>query len=212
MMNSLPTVKPDSSEAKKTAAFAISNGLPKRAAGIWPRMDFDLRGSVRTSLAAKVNDDAEVLIFIIPERTRYGCRRNDRLWPAAQSRLRPVVMAGLLQGAGLGTLDPKFRPEGSAFINLSRLYGSTIGIAVVQVFFYGNTQATHVALAKDLTPYRAGAHVAGSIAKPSLAVLNEMVTRQAAVVAIIGQFKILMIAMLIVSPLAFFLRRPRTIN
>ena len=134
---------------------------------------------------------------------------------------RPVAEAGLLQGAGLGMvvpalakaafgmLDPKFRPEGSALINLSRLYGSTIGIAVVQIFFYGNTQATHVALAKDLTPYRTAAHVAGSIAKPGLAALNGMVTHQAAVVAVIGQFEILMFAMLVVSPLVLFLRKPR---
>jgi DHA2 family multidrug resistance protein len=117
---------------------------------------------------------------------------------------RPVAEAGLLQGAGLGmltpelakaafgTLDPKLRPKGSALINLSRLYGSTIGIAVVQIFFYGNTQAVHVALAKDLTPYRTAAHVAGSIAKPGLAALNGMITHQAAVVAVIGQFEILM--------------------
>jgi DHA2 family multidrug resistance protein len=137
---------------------------------------------------------------------------------------RPVVGTGLLQGAGLGTfipalaraafgtLDPKLRPEASALLNLSRLYGSTIGIAVVQIFFYDNTQAMHVALAKDLTPYRAAAHVAGSIGRPGLAALNDMITHQAAVVAMIGQFKILMFAMLIVSPLVLFLRKPRPAN
>jgi MFS transporter, DHA2 family, multidrug resistance protein len=136
---------------------------------------------------------------------------------------RLVVMATLLQGAGLGTLlpalsraafgtlDPKFRPEGTTLFNLSRVYGSTIGIAVVQLFFYTNTQAMHVALAKNLTPYRAAAHVVGSMAKPSLAALNGMVTQQAAVVAVIDQFKILMLAMLIVSPLVLFLRKPRAV-
>jgi DHA2 family multidrug resistance protein len=137
---------------------------------------------------------------------------------------RPVAGAGLLQGAGLGilipaltkaafgTLDPKLRPEASALLNLSRLYGSTIGIAVVQIFFYDNTQAMHVALAKNLTPYRAAAHVAGSITGPGLAALNDMVTRQAATVAVIDQFEILMFAMLIVSPLVLFLRKPRPAN
>lgn len=136
---------------------------------------------------------------------------------------RPVVEAGFLQGAGLGTmiptltkaafgtLDPKLRPEGGALLNLSRLYGSTIGIAVVQIFFYDNTQAMHLALAKDLTPYRAAAHVAGSISAPALAMLNDMVTRQAAVVAIVDQFKILMVAMLVVGPLVLFLRKPRPV-
>ena len=142
--------------------------------------------------------------------------------PAMDWRL--VVAATLLQGTGLGmllpalskaafgTLDPKFRPEGTALFNLSRVYGSTIGIAVVQIFFYNNTQAMHLALAKNLTPYRAAAHVAGAIAKPGLAALNDMVTQQAAVVAVIDQFKILMFAMLIVSPLVLFLRKPRPAN
>jgi MFS transporter, DHA2 family, multidrug resistance protein len=137
---------------------------------------------------------------------------------------RPVVESGLFQGAGLGmlipalakaafgTLDPKFRPEGSALLNLSRLYGSTIGIAVVQIFFYDNTQAVHLALAKDLAPYRTAAHVAGSITKSDLAALNGMITHQAGVIAVIDQFEILMFAMLIVSPLVFFLRKPRPAN
>jgi MFS transporter, DHA2 family, multidrug resistance protein len=137
---------------------------------------------------------------------------------------RLVVVATLLQGAGLGallpslskaafsTLDPKFRPEGTAFFNLSRVYGSAIGIAIVQLSFYNNTQAMHVALAKDLSPYRSAAHVAGSIGRQGLATLNEMITGQAAVVAVIDQFKILMFVMLIVSPLVLFLRKPRPVG
>jgi DHA2 family multidrug resistance protein len=133
----------------------------------------------------------------------------------------PVLIAGMLQGAGLGillptltkaafsTLDPAFRPEGTVLFNLSRLYGSTIGIALVLIFFYDNTQAMHVALAKDLAPYRAAAHVTGSIARPGLAALNDMISGQAALIGVIGQFKVLMIAMLIVSPLVLFLRKPR---
>jgi DHA2 family multidrug resistance protein len=137
---------------------------------------------------------------------------------------RAVVVAGMIQGAGLGilmptltkvafsTLDPAFRPEGATLFNLSRLYGSTVGIALVIFFFYDNTQAMHIALAKDLAPYRAAAHVAGSIGAPKLAMLNDTITGQAAFVGIIGQFEVMMIAMLIVSPLVLFLRKPRPIN
>jgi DHA2 family multidrug resistance protein len=136
---------------------------------------------------------------------------------------RPVVVAGVVQGAGLGillpaltkaafsTLDPTFRPEGTVLFNLARLYGSTIGIALV-IFFYDNTQAMHVTLPKDLTPYRAAAHVTGSIAGPGLAALNNMITGQAAFVGVIGQFEVMMIAMLIVSPLVRFLCKPRPAN
>jgi MFS transporter, DHA2 family, multidrug resistance protein len=137
---------------------------------------------------------------------------------------RPVIAALLVQGAGLGmllpalnktafgTLDPKLRPEATALFGLSRAYGGALGIAVVQTFFYNNTQAMHLALAKDLSPYRAAAHVAGAMAKAGLAMLNGMITQQAAVIAVIDQFKILMFAMLVVSPLVLFLRKPRLAN
>lgn len=136
----------------------------------------------------------------------------------------PVVIAGALQGAGLGvlmpaitraafsTLSPTLRSQGTVFFNLSRLYGSTIGISIVQVYFYNNTQAMHLALAKNVRPYGPVADATGRLAGAHLAQINELVTGQAALIALIGQFKLLMIAMLIVSPLVLFLRKPRPVN
>lgn len=136
----------------------------------------------------------------------------------------PVAAAGAIQGAGLGmmmpaltraafsTLDPRFRAEGTVLFNLSRLYGSTIGIAIVQVFFFNNTQSMHLALANHLRPYVVGSRSASALPAQALAAMNDLVTGQAAVVAVIGQFKLLMIAMLIVSPLVLFLRKPRSGN
>ena len=133
---------------------------------------------------------------------------------------RPVIAAGVIQGAGLGilmpaltrtafsTLDPKLRPEGTALFNLARFYGSTLGIAVVQIFFYGNTQAVYLALGKNLTPYHTAAHVA----RPHLALLSGLVTGQAGVIAVIGQFKILLFAILVPSSLVLLLRGPRAME
>jgi len=132
----------------------------------------------------------------------------------------PVAVAGALQGAGLGvlmpalskvafsTLDPKLRPEGTGFFNLARVYGSTLGVAVVQACFFNNTQAMHQALASHLTAYR----LAASTSLPALGALNEMITGQAAFIAIVDQFKILMWVMLLVSPLVVFLRKPVPTN
>ena len=179
---------------------------------------------------------ALVLVSIVPNRI------DNRLWMICGMALvvygnwlmlgyspemdwRAVAEAGFVQGAGLGillpvvtkaafgTLDPALRPEGTALFNLSRLYGSSLGIAVVQIFFYNNTQAMHLALAKNLTPYRAAAadvaQGAASMSNQALAGLNEAITGQAAVIAIIDQFKILMVVMLMVSPLVLFLRKPQ---
>jgi DHA2 family multidrug resistance protein len=137
---------------------------------------------------------------------------------------QPVILAGALQGIGLGvmmpaltkvafnTLDPKLRPEGTALFNLARFYGSTIGIAVVQVLFYNNTQAEYLALAKNLIPYRHAAHIGDSISRPELAALSRSVTGQAGVIAVIDQFEILLFVMLVVSPLVLFLRKAPTLR
>lgn len=133
----------------------------------------------------------------------------------------PVIRAGILQGAGLGimmpiltraafgTLAPALRPEGTLLFNLARLYGSTIGIAVVQIYFFNNTQAMHLALAADITPFTTSTVVAGSPTPSSLAALNVMITDQAAFIGLIGQFKVMMVVMLVASPLMLFLRKPR---
>ena len=133
----------------------------------------------------------------------------------------PVAVAGALQGVGLGvlmpaiskvafsTLDPKLRPEGTGLFNLVRVYGSTIGVAIVQIFFFNNTKAMHMALASNLTPYHGAAQ---SASLQTLEGLNEMITHQAAFIAVIDQFKILMLAMVVVCPLVVFLRKPVPAN
>lgn len=61
---------------------------------------------------------------------------------------RPVALSTLLQGAGLRMLmpalakstfwmlPPQFKPQGHGIFNLSRLYEATIGVAVVQIYFF----------------------------------------------------------------------------
>lgn len=128
----------------------------------------------------------------------------------------PVAVSGFIQGVGIGifmpalskaafsTLDPTLRPQAVGVFNLMRVYGSTLGVAVVQLYFFNNTQAMHLALASHLTPY----HVALPTALPALEGLNHLITHQAAFIAVVGQFKILMVAMLVVSPLVLWLRTP----
>jgi hypothetical protein len=133
----------------------------------------------------------------------------------------PVALAGFIQGVGMGilmpalgkmafsTLDPKHRPEATGLFNLSRVYGSTLGIAIVQTFFYNNTQAMHMALASGLRPSNANLHaLTVATPLPGIAHLNEMLTGQAAFIAVVDQFKILMLAMVVVLPLVVLLRKP----
>jgi DHA2 family multidrug resistance protein len=181
-----------------------------------------LIGALLLSWEAPKRLDNRMLILGGIALTASGC-----WWMLGYSPLmdwRPVAIAGALQGAGLGllmpalnraafsTLEPGLHPEGTSLFNLARLYGSTIGIAVVQTCFYDNTQMMHLALAKHLTRHNAVGPAAGLFSGNGRALLNELVTGQAALIAVIDQFKLLMIAILIVSPLALLLRPPRAPN
>jgi DHA2 family multidrug resistance protein len=135
---------------------------------------------------------------------------------------RPIVVSGILQGFGVGfvyvplstmafaTLAERFRTEGTAFFNLLRNLGSSIGISAVQTLLTRNTQAVHASLAAHLTPYAATANPALAAAAAndaSLTALNAEVTRQASMVAYIDDFKLIMWMTLALIPFLLLMRR-----
>ncbi|HTW38853.1 MAG TPA: DHA2 family efflux MFS transporter permease subunit [Steroidobacteraceae bacterium] len=139
---------------------------------------------------------------------------------------RLVIWSGFLQGVGTGlayvplaavsfaTLDARFRNEGTAIFNLLRNVGSSIGISVVQALLTRNTQAAHASLIEHIGRYRAQlARISPfNPATPhGLAALNELVTRQAQLIAYLDDFKGLLIVTLVVIPFLVILRsgRPR---
>jgi MFS transporter, DHA2 family, multidrug resistance protein len=166
--------------------------------------------------------DSRLFILIGSALTAYASGRMLAYSPLMD--WRPVVAAGMVQGAGLGMLMPALgktafatlpaalKPEGTALFNMARLYGSTLGIAVVQWFLADNTQALHLALAEHVTLHQVAVKMPGMLSPTGAAMLNETVTAQAACIALFGQFKILMFATLVVTPLALSLRRPPAIR
>lgn len=137
----------------------------------------------------------------------------------------PVAVAGAIQGIGLGalmpsiskvacsTLEPGLRAEGTGLFNLARVHGSALGVALVQTLLFSNTQAMHQALVSHLTPYAGAVQgLSGSAPLSVLANLNERVSAQATFVALIDQFKVLMLAMVMLIPLALLLRKPAAAN
>ena len=139
-----------------------------------------------------------------------------------------IVRTGAIQGFGLGfifvplstlafsTLAPKWRNEGTAMFSLVRNIGSSIGISVVISYLSSRTQANHAALANFITPdnlalrhaAEAGAVALGSPA--GLAAVNGAVTRQAATLAFLQDFRLMMFVTLAALPLVLLLRKPST--
>jgi DHA2 family multidrug resistance protein len=136
-----------------------------------------------------------------------------------------VVISGLIQGFGIGlvyvplstvafsTLSASFRNEGTAFFNLLRNLGSAIGISVVETLLTQNTQIMHSTLAENITPYNLNtqAFLASHIDPHSIAgiaVLNNMITNQAAMIAYLNDYQLMMLLTIAVIPLLLLLRPP----
>ncbi len=147
--------------------------------------------------------------------THFDLQMNDSL----------IISTGILQGFGIGlayvplstvafsTLPAALRNEGTAFFNLLRNIGSAIGISVVQTLLTRNTQIMHAALAEHVTPYtlHQPAYAASHIdpASPSgILALNDLITRQAVMIAYNNDFKLMMIVTIAVIPLLLLLRPP----
>jgi len=136
-----------------------------------------------------------------------------------------IVRTGIIQGLGVGltyvplttisfsTLAKHFRNEGTALFNLMRNIGSSIGISVVMTHLAQRTQANHAAFADYLSPFRAAfAEAAGAYHLPSLRgleLLNGEVTRQAATLAYLQDFRLMMFLTLAVIPMIVLLRAPK---
>lgn len=133
-----------------------------------------------------------------------------------------VVWSGLIQGLGTGfvyvplatatfaTLTPALRNEGTAIFSLTRNMGSSIGISVVETLLTRNTQIMHASLAEHINPFSPilRAQLPGGPPSPgALAALNATVTAQANMIAVIDDFKLMMVLSLAAIPMVLLMRR-----
>jgi DHA2 family multidrug resistance protein len=141
----------------------------------------------------------------------------------------PIISTGMLQGFGLGfvftplsivtfsTLPRHILTQGTAIFSLTRNIGSSVGIAAVVALLAENTQIVHSRLVEQLRPDNPLARMPHmmppfSLTTPSgLAALNAEATRQAAMVAYIDDFRLMMMIIIVGLPLLLLLRRPRPV-
>jgi DHA2 family multidrug resistance protein len=154
------------------------------------------------------------------------------MWQMSQFSLQmgmaPVVISGLLQGFGLGctqvplniialsTLPRHILTQGTAIRSLMRNLGGSVGISILVATLAQNTQVVHSRLVEGLRPDNPLAQAPYlaepfSLSTPSgMAALNAEVTRQAAMVAYIDDFKLIMLIALGSIPLLLLLRDARS--
>ena len=136
----------------------------------------------------------------------------------------PIIWSGLVQGLGLGlvfvtmqslafaTLEPKMRTHAASLLNLSRNIGGSIGISLVTTLLARNMQIAHADMAGHVTdqviPTISGGLVSqfGLPASSALALVDAEISRQAAFIAYIDDFWIMMWLTFAAIPLVLLLR------
>lgn len=140
-----------------------------------------------------------------------------------------VIYSGLVQGLGLGlvfiplnvsafaTLPPRLRTDGSSLMNLFRSLGASAGISLTTVMFARNLQTSHADIASSLT----GAAISSAIdvstvdqyqglGETALRLFDMEASRQAAMVAYIDDFRLMMWINLAAIPLVLLMKRTQS--
>ena len=153
------------------------------------------------------------------------------LWQMTQWGLmmdwKPVFMTGLLQGFGMGfvfipmnqlafaTLSMKHRTDGSSLLYLVRSIGSSVGISIMSTLFARNLQTSHEDMVSHITSSSMSAVDPSTVDRfqvlgdAVLAALNGEVTRQAAMIAYLDNFKFMMIVLIVFMPLILLMKPPK---
>ncbi len=138
-----------------------------------------------------------------------------------------IVVTGFVQGLGMGlvfislnnaafaTLAPELRTEGSSLLILLRSLGASIGISVTTTFLARNIQASHSDLASHVTASSTAVVDVSTVDRfqqlgsSVLGVLDMEINRQAAMIAYIDDFYLMMWVSAAALPMIFLMRRPK---
>ncbi|MEN3792318.1 DHA2 family efflux MFS transporter permease subunit [Fulvimarina sp. MAC3] len=134
----------------------------------------------------------------------------------------PVITSGVVQGLGLGlvfvplstiafaTLEQKFRPDAASLFSLLRNIGSSVGISIVSVELAQNMVIAKSSLVAGLNPFNPNFVEAvakmGMSQETALAVLNGQAQAQAAMIAYVDDFRLMMIITLCAIPLLLLMK------
>ncbi len=137
-----------------------------------------------------------------------------------------VLQNGFIQGFGMGfvfvplstlaysTLAPRFRNDAAAVFSLIRNIGSSVGISIVTTLLARNLQINHAELGAHLQGFGAGGSLLqGSLGELSsaeytstLLYLDALVNKEAATIAYLNDFRLMMLVVLLSTPMLLILK------
>ncbi len=136
---------------------------------------------------------------------------------------RTIVIVSIVQGVGLGllfvpvtsvaflTLPGHLRTGATAITTLTRNIGSSIGISMMIANLTSTTTIMHARIAEGVTPFNSALQMPDVANNLNLnsdlgkAMLDGIVTQQAAMIAYLNDFKLLMILTLVMVPMVLII-------
>lgn len=196
-----------------------TTGLVTAPAGFGTMLSMLIAGRIVGRVGLRPILLAGFLITLIAlwQMTRYSLdlSQGDIIWPGVIQGFGLGLVFVPLAAASFATLQPALRAPGTALFSLMRNIGSSIGISLVQTILVRNTISTHAKLVEHITyanpawndPAVASAY---DVTKPGhAAALDAMINQQAAMIAYINDFRLMLYLTMAVIPLLLFIRPPR---
>ena len=134
-----------------------------------------------------------------------------------------IIVAIFIQGFGLGfvfvplqvltfaTLRAEFRTDGTSMMSLFRNVGSAIGVAITSSALAHNVQVVHAQISESVTPFNRALQVHRMLDPATAhgaAVLDQIINKQALIIAYIDDYRLLIFVSLPALALLFLMRKP----
>jgi DHA2 family multidrug resistance protein len=139
----------------------------------------------------------------------------------------PIMISGVCSGLGTGlifvplstlafaTIAPEKRTEAAGLFTLSRNIGSSAGISIMTALLSRNMSIVHSGLVEHIRPDNPMAHapyvssMMGFASQRGLALFDALASQQAALVAYIDDFKLMLWITILSIPMLLLMRPPR---
>jgi len=140
---------------------------------------------------------------------------------------QPIAFSGFVQGLGMGlifiplnvtafaTIAPYLRTSAASLMTLMRSIGGSVGISMVTSLLARNLQTSHADLASQITPASTPPvdpgllSMLGGAGTTVTMLLDAEINRQAAMIAYIDDFYLMMLVTFAALPLVLFMKKPR---
>ena len=139
----------------------------------------------------------------------------------------PIMVAGVTSGLGTGlifvplstlafaTISPAMRTEAAGIFTLSRNIGSSAGISIMTALLSRNTDKVHSGLVEHIRPDNPLAHppyvsaLMTFTSQRGLALFDALATQQAAMIAYVDDFRLMLWITVLSAPMLLLMRPPK---